>query len=130
MPTTADPTATDLGVLHAFGYDLHVTYDETENGTRRFAIRSLGGSVSDTPLGEVGLTRGGMLYPGLNADAKRLGFGLAGAGGPVLMRFLVEIAAALDGDGLDGEWDFTPDPRSLIPSDLPTRGTEAAAWAA
>jgi hypothetical protein len=133
MPTTADTTATTLGVLDAFGYNLRISYREAANGTRRFTICALGGCFADTPLGEVGLTRGAMLYPDLNADAERIGFGLGATGGAVLMRFLVEISAALDGDGLDGEWDFTPDPDSPIPSAsgaTPTPTTVGAAWAA
>jgi len=123
MLTTADTTATALGVLHAFGYDLRITYREDMNGSRHFAICALGVCFADTPLGEVGLTHGGMLYPALGADAGHLGFGSAARGGAVLMRFLVDISAALDGDGLDPEWDFTPDSASPIL----TRKTASAA---
>lgn len=103
-------TATVLGVLHTFGYDLRITCREDHSRTRHFAIAALGECLSDTPLGDVGLTRSGMLYPALSPDAEHLGFGLTSTGGAVLMRFLVEIAAALDGAGLDPEWDFDPDP--------------------
>jgi hypothetical protein len=132
MPTTADTTATALGVLRAFGYTLRIAYRDDERHTRHFAITALGECLADTPLGEVGLTRGVMLYPALNTDAEILGFGLASTGGAVLLRFLVEISAALDGgDVLNSEWDFTPDPGSPIPPPSgATSRTERAAWAA
>jgi hypothetical protein len=129
MPTTTDTTMTGLGVLDAFGYNLCISYREGADGPRHFAICALGGCCADTPLGEVGLTSSGMLYPGLNADAEHLGFGLAATGGAVLMRFLVALSAALDGEGLDAEWDFTPDPGSPIPSAAPTSTRGEAAWA-
>jgi hypothetical protein len=112
MPTSTD-TKTPLGVLHALGYDLRVRFRQDENGTKHFAIIALGLCLADTPLGEVGLTRSGVLYPALSRDAAMLDFSPAQTGGEVPMRFLVEISAALDGgDGLRSEWDFTPDPGS------------------
>jgi hypothetical protein len=114
MPTSTDPM-TPLGVLHAFGYDLRLRFRQDEDGSKHFEIVALGLCLADAPLGEVGLTSGGLLYPALAPDAKHLGFGPTQTGGAVLMRFLVEIAAALDsGDALDGEWDFTPDPDSPL----------------
>lgn len=124
MPTTTDATVTGLGVLRAVGHELRISYREGANGTRHFQVCALGGCFADTPLGEVGLSRSGMLYPGLSADAEHLGFGLAATGGAVLMRFLVELSAALD-----AEWDFTPDPGSPIPSTAPTSTHREAAWA-
>jgi hypothetical protein len=131
VPTTASTKATALGVLHAFGYTVRIAYRDDEHHTHHFVITALGGCLADTPLGEVGLTHGGMLYPALNAEAERLGFGLAATGGAILLRFLVKISAALDGgDVLNSDWDFTADPASPIPAPPgSTPRTELTAWA-
>ncbi|THV39651.1 hypothetical protein [Glycomyces buryatensis] len=126
MPNSTNATMKSLGILHAFGYDLRITYHEYEGGAKRFKVVALGLSQADAPLGEVGLSSCGTLYPALNAAAKHLGFGLSMTGGGVLMRFLVEISAALDnGEGLDGEWDFTHDPASPLARELETAGVSA-----
>jgi hypothetical protein len=132
MDQPSPPQLTALGVLRACGYALRIAYRDDEQRTRHFAITALGGCLADTPLGEVGLTADAMLFPVLNADAELLGFGLNSTGGPVLLRFLVEISAALDGAGdLSGEWEFTPDPGSPIPAPPGAAPrTERAAWAA
>jgi hypothetical protein len=122
MPTSTD-TMTPLGVLHAFGYDLRIRFRQDESDTKHFAITALGLCLADTPLGEVGLTHSGVLYPALSRDAAMLDFSPAQTGGEVLMRFLVEISAALDGgDVLSSEWDFTPDPGSPLARRTQTAG--------
>jgi hypothetical protein len=121
MPTT--DTTTPLGVLHAFGYHLRVKFRQGNNGTKHFVIAALGGHHADAPLGEVGLTSRGLLCPALNRDAEHIDFGLTAPGGEVLMRFLVDISAALDGgDVLSSEWDFTPDPGSPLARRTETAG--------
>ncbi|MEU5156094.1 hypothetical protein [Glycomyces sp. NPDC021274] len=108
MQTTTDRS---LGILDALGYDLRISLREPPGGTRRFAVTALGAALSDTPLGEVGLTRAGLLYPALTPDAERLGFDSAAPGGALLMRVLVALAAALDTDP-----DLTGDPLDTIPA--------------
>jgi hypothetical protein len=116
MPAT---TSTILGVLKVSGYDLRIGLREDGNCTKHFEIAALGQCLSDTPLGEVNLTRGGMLYPALTPDAERLGFGPAAPLGAFLMRVLMSVATALEtGPDLDRE------PLETIP----LRERQAAVW--
>lgn len=107
MPTT---TSTILGVLKVSGYDLRIGLREDDNQTKHFEIAALGQCLSDTPLGEVNLTSGGMLYPALTPDAERLAFGPAAPRGAFLMRVLMSVATALETDP-----DLELDPLVTIP---------------
>jgi hypothetical protein len=134
QPLTPQPThaavTTALGVLRTCGYAVRIAYRDDEQHTRHFAITALGGCLADTPLGEIGLTADAMLFPVLNADAELLGFGLNSTG-PVLLRFLVEISAAIDRTReLSSEWDFTPDPGSPIAAPPGAATRTERAWAA
>ena len=75
-----------IATLTQHGRELNVGYREDRDGGAHFDIAVLGGCLADAPLGEVGLTRGGMLYPALTPDAELLGFDLTATGGEFLMR--------------------------------------------
>jgi len=125
MPNTAD-TITPLGVLHACGYDLRIRYYEDSNSSRHFEITALGMCMADTPLGEVVHTSRRLLCPALRPDASRIGFGLDSPSGGFLMRFLVEISAALDGGAvLNSQWDFEHHPDSPLTRKVETAGAPA-----
>jgi hypothetical protein len=116
MPAT---TSTKLGVLKVSGYDLRIGLREDGNCTKHFEIAALGQSLSDTPLGEVNLTRGGMLYPALTPDAERIGFGPAAPMGAFLIRVLMAVAPVLETDP-----DLDREPLEIIP----LRERQGAEW--